>query len=159
VTRWLPFAAAAALAVGAVSVLVMVVQPAAPITRQDEARTLAAELRCPDCESLSVAESRTAAAAAIRTEIDQQLAAGRSPADIRASFVARYGEWILLEPMSPLVWLLPVLALLIGTALFGWWLFGRDRGRRSRPGVAPGMTQPSIAELERIREEAEGLDG
>ena len=145
----------------ALVVLLAVAQPAPPATRLEQARTLAAELRCPDCESLSVAESRTAAAAAIRAEIDQQLAAGRSPSDIRASFVARYGEWILLQPTNPLIWIMPVMALLVGVALFGWWLLGRrPRPEPSEaPAAAPLLPSGGSAERQRIRDEAELLDG
>ena len=115
---------------------------------------LAAELRCPDCESLSVAESRTASAAAIREAISQQLAAGRTPAEIRASFVARYGEWILLQPTSPLIWILPLVALLAGVALFGWWLLGR----RTAPEPVSAQID-TAADRQRVRDEAELLDG
>jgi cytochrome c-type biogenesis protein CcmH len=142
----------AALGIG---VLLVAVQPAAPTTRQEQARALAAELRCPDCESLSVAESRTAAAAAIRAEIDEQLAAGRSPADVRATFVARYGEWILLQPTGPFIWLVPIAALLAGVALVAWWL----RGRRSPSAAPPLSAGVAVAERQRIRDEAELLDG
>jgi cytochrome c-type biogenesis protein CcmH len=152
----------AALAVAAVTIAVLVawIQPAPAPTRQEQSRALAAELRCPDCESLSVAESRTAAAAAIRAEIDQQLAAGRSPAEIRASFIARYGEWILLQPTSPFIWIVPVIALLVGVAVLGWWLVGH----RSTSGAAttepdPATNAPATAERQRIRDEAELLDG
>jgi cytochrome c-type biogenesis protein CcmH len=155
VKRWALPAATLGLAALAIGALLVAVQPSAPATRQEQARALAAELRCPDCESLSVAESRTAAAAAIRAEIEEQLAAGRAPADVRASFVARYGEWILLQPTSPLIWLVPIIALLAGVAIFGWWLLGRRPSRAGEPqsvGVAP-------AERQRIRDEAEQLDG
>ncbi|HEX3219948.1 MAG TPA: cytochrome c-type biogenesis protein CcmH [Candidatus Limnocylindria bacterium] len=157
-TRWLPLAAALALAVAAVIVLVLLVQPAPPVTQEQQAAALAAELRCPDCESLSVAESRTAAATAIRAEISELLAAGRSPGDIRAAFVARYGEWILLQPTSPWIWLLPIVALLAGVALFGWWLLGRERPRRwpGTPALDAGATE---AERQRIHDEVELLDG
>jgi cytochrome c-type biogenesis protein CcmH len=144
--------AALGLAALAAAVLISVLQPPAVATADDQARALAAELRCPDCESLSVAESRTAAAAAIRAEIAEQLRAGRSPEDIRAGFVARYGEWILLQPVSPLAWLLPVGALLLGIAVYGWWLRGRDR---SIPSPPPATSE----ERQRIRDEAELLDG
>lgn len=153
--RWLLPAASLGVAALAIGVLLAAMQPAAPVRRQEQARALAAELRCPDCESLSVAESRTAAAAAIRAEIDEQLAAGRSPADIRASFVARYGEWILLQPTSALIWILPIVALLVGTALFGWWLLGR----RAAPPPPVAAVLGTAAERERIRDEAELLDG
>jgi cytochrome c-type biogenesis protein CcmH/NrfF len=136
-------------------VAVVLSRPAVPPTGEQQARELAAGLRCPDCESLSVAESRTAAAAAIRAEIAEQLAAGRSPAEIRQSFVGRYGQWILLEPTSPLIWLAPLVALLAGGAQFAWWL----RGARADP--APPSAEPSVgpAERRRVHDELEQLDG
>lgn len=154
--RWLLPAAAGGLFVAAIVVLIAVAQPAPPVTREQQARALAAELRCPDCESLSVAESRTTAAAAIRAEIDEQLAAGRTPEQIRATFVARYGEWILLQPSNSLIWLVPVVALLVGVALFGWWLLGR-RDAPSPPAGAPATMGSN--ERRRVRDEAELLDG
>jgi cytochrome c-type biogenesis protein CcmH len=160
VRRWRLPLAIVALGALAIGVLLAAGQPHAPAARADQARALAAELRCPDCESLSVAESRTAAAAAIRAEIEAQLAAGHSPADIRASFVARYGEWILLQPTSPLIWLVPVIALLAGVALFGWWLLGRRAA--SQAGDAKPPTSAPVAppaERDRIRQEAADLDG
>jgi cytochrome c-type biogenesis protein CcmH len=155
VRRWTLPAATVGLAAVAIGILLVAVLPSAPATRQQQARALAAELRCPDCESLSVAESRTAAAAAIRAEIAEQLAAGRSPADVRATFVARYGEWILLQPTSPFIWLVPIVALLAGVALVAWWL----RGRRSSRAATPLPGEVEAAERQRIRDEAELLDG
>jgi cytochrome c-type biogenesis protein CcmH len=153
--RWLLPAAAGGLAILAITVLVVVTQPAPLVTRDQQAQVLAAELRCPDCESLSVAESRTTAAAAIRAEIDEALAAGRTQDEIRATFVARYGEWILLQPTNALIWLVPVVGLLIGVALFGWWLLGRSATS------SPPASVSTVAsdERQRIRDEVELLDG
>ncbi|HJT64391.1 MAG TPA: cytochrome c-type biogenesis protein CcmH, partial [Candidatus Limnocylindria bacterium] len=64
----------AALVVGALLVL----RPATPPTQADQARAIAAELRCPDCAGLSAADSPTQAAAEIRREVEAQLAAGRT---------------------------------------------------------------------------------
>ena len=47
--------------------LVEALAPPAPLTRAEQAVQIAGELRCPDCQALSVAESQTAAAAAIPT--------------------------------------------------------------------------------------------
>jgi cytochrome c-type biogenesis protein CcmH/NrfF len=126
-----------------------------PPTAGQQATLLASELRCPDCQALSVAESQTAAAAAIRTEIAAQLAAGRSTSEIRDHFVARYGQWILLQPADPLVWLLPAVALLGGFAAFGWWL----RGTREEGSEAVPHTTLDEAQRRRIRDEIESLDG
>jgi cytochrome c-type biogenesis protein CcmH len=148
----LPTAIAALLALGAL-VLVDAVRPSAPLAQAEQAQQLAAELRCPDCQALSVAESQTAAAAAIRRQIVEQLAAGRTREQVRDYFVQRYGEWILLAPTSPLAWWLPPVALVAGIGLLGWWL---RRGRSVPPSADPVPPDPEIRS--RLREEVEQLD-
>jgi cytochrome c-type biogenesis protein CcmH len=143
-------AVAALLALGAL-VVVELVRPAAAPTQAEQARQIAAELRCPDCQALSVAESQTAGAAAIRRQIVEQLAAGRTPEQVRTYFVARYGDWILLAPSSPLAWWIPPAAVLLGIGVFGWWL-GRGRGAAAPTASTPGQAR------DRIREEVEQLD-
>ena len=147
----LPIAVAALLALGAL-VMLELVRPAAPPTQAEQARQIADELRCPDCQALSVAESETAAAAAIRRQIVEQLAAGRSPEQVRAYFVARYGEWILLAPPSPLAWWIPVAALVIGIGVLTWWL------RRGRAAAAAVMPAPQRVVRDQLRDEVEQLD-
>lgn len=84
----------------------------------ERAADLAAELRCPDCEGLSVADSPTSSARAIRRDIERRIAAGETDAQIRQAYVDRYGESILLNPegggLGLLVWGLPVVALVLG---------------------------------------------
>jgi cytochrome c-type biogenesis protein CcmH len=147
----LPIAMAALLALGAL-ILFDALGAAPPLTQAEQAAQIAAELRCPDCQSLSVAESQTAAAAAIRRQIVALLEAGQTPEQVRRHFVQRYGEWILLSPGSPLVWLLPAAAVLLGIGLLGWWL------RRGRSGRVPSERPPSDAIRDRIRDEVEQLD-
>lgn len=144
-------AVAALLALGGL-VVVELVRPSAAPTRAEQAEQIAAELRCPDCQALSVAESQTAAAAAIRRQIVEQLAAGQSPDQVRAYFVARYGEWILLAPTSPFAWWIPAVAIVVGIGAFGWWL-RRGRSRVAQPPPAPGQ-----AVRGQIRDEVDRLD-
>lgn len=146
----LPIAMAALLALGAL-VLVEALGPDPALTQAQQAAQIAADLRCPDCQSLSVAESQTAAAAAIRRQIAELMVAGQSADQVRQHFVERYGEWILLSPSSPLAWLLPLAAVLFGTGMLGWWL------RRGRSGAVP--TQPTDNRVrDRLRDEVEQLD-
>lgn len=53
--------------------------------------------------------------------VREQLAAGRSPDEVKAYFVDKYGEWILLRPRASgwnlLVYVLPLAVLLIGAAV------------------------------------------
>jgi len=89
-----------------------------PRTPAQRAHHLAAELRCPTCRNLSVADSDAAAARAVRSEIGRRVAAGESDAQIRAFLVSRYGGDILLTPpasgVGALAWVLPVVAVICG---------------------------------------------
>lgn len=91
-----------------------------PVDDAVAARThaLASELRCVDCEGLSVADSATQIARTTRADIAARVRAGQSDARIRRVYVDRYGESVLLKPASDgvgvLVWALPVAALLLG---------------------------------------------
>ncbi len=146
----LPIAVAALLALAGL-VVVTLLRPAVAPTQADQARQVASELRCPDCQALSVAESQTASAVAIRRQIVEQLAAGQTPDQIRAYFVARYGEWILLAPPSPIAWWIPPLAVVVGVGILAWWL-GRGRSAPAPP------LQPPATVRQRILDEVEQLD-
>jgi cytochrome c-type biogenesis protein CcmH len=88
------------------------------VTQRDRARDLATELRCPDCEGLSVADSSTSSARAIRADLRRRLVAGETDEEVRRAYVDRYGESILLKPegsgLGVLVWGLPVVVLVVG---------------------------------------------
>jgi cytochrome c-type biogenesis protein CcmH len=108
------------LGVVAVAVVAWVAWPSGSESPADRARTLAAELRCPDCESLSAADSQTQSARAIRRDLRDRIAEGQSDAEIRQVYVDRYGESILLKPeqsgLGLLVWGLPVLFVVLAGA-------------------------------------------
>jgi cytochrome c-type biogenesis protein CcmH len=162
-SRLLPVAALAALAAAAL-VVVGVLASTAPATDAERVEHLAAQLRCPDCEALSVAESRTRAADGIRHEISELVAAGRSDQAVRDHFVERYGQWILLAPADPLAWWLPVLVVLAAVVAFGAWLLhGRSavtRGGGAPPtGAAGAPATPHDGDARRVREELEAMDG
>lgn len=88
-----------------------------------EARTtaIAATLRCPVCQGESVQDSPAELAQEMRALVREQLRDGKTPDEIRGYFVARYGEWILLEPrmkgLNILLYAFPV-ALVIGGLAF-----------------------------------------
>ena len=149
--RWLvPGAAVALLAVVVVGALVM--PRSSTPTTGDRADALARELRCPDCQGLSVADSPTQSAVEIRRQIDELLASGASPDEVRAHFVARYGDWILLAPASPVLWAVPFAALALAAAALVAWL---ARARR-RPHIAASRLDDDVRR--RLHDEAEALD-
>lgn len=149
--RWLaPVALGALLAVAVVGALILprTTEP----TNAERADALARELRCPDCQGLSVADSPTQSAAEIRRQIDELLASGGSSDEVRAHFVERYGDWILLAPASPVLWAVPFVVLALGAAALLAWLM---RARR-RPRVAGSRPDDEVRRA--LREEAEAID-
>ncbi len=110
------------------------------------------ELRCPDCQGLSVADSPTQSAREIRRQIDVLLADGTSDDAVRQHFVDRYGEWILLAPTAAAAWILPFAVILAGMAVLG--APATDAGRSSG-GSSRLLTEE---ERRRIRADAEALD-
>lgn len=86
----------------------------------DRAYELEQRLRCPVCKTVSVAESPSETAAAMRQEIQQQVDAGDTDEEVLDYFRARYGAWVVLDPPvrgpTMLVWLIPVAALAVGIA-------------------------------------------
>ena len=150
-SRWLPTVAVGALVALAAVVAVLVMRPSAPPSPAERGDRLAAELRCPDCQGLSVADSPTDSARAIQAQIDDLIAAGATDREVRDHFVDRYGEWILLAPSAPMAWALPLVVVLAATGALVAWLM-------RRPGDGDAAPSVSAADRQRVREEAEALD-
>ena len=85
-----------------------------------EARTavVAAQLRCPVCQGLSIQDSPSELSQQMRAVVKDQLRAGKTPDEVKAYFISKYGEWILLEPKAQgfnvLVYAMPVLLVVLG---------------------------------------------
>lgn len=94
--------------------LVLAARPGVPASPDDRAAAIAATLRCPVCQGLSVEDSDSQTARDLRADITRRVQAGQSDAEIRRAYVARYGEWILLRPRSEgfgaVVWAVPAVA-------------------------------------------------
>ncbi len=86
------------------------------------ARALSKNLRCMVCQNESIDESNAPLAKDLRILVRERIQAGDSDAAVREFLVARYGEFVLLEPRlrsrTLLLWGIPLLVLVIGgTAL------------------------------------------
>lgn len=119
--------------------LAMVTVAATVVGAEDidmRAQAIAARLRCPVCQNESVADSPSELSSQMRVLIREKLAHGESEDQIIAYFVAKYGEWILLEPPRRgvlwVIWVVPVVALVVGLAAAARFL-GRVSGRLPRP--------------------------
>jgi len=113
---------------------------------EEDVRQISAELRCPVCQGLSVADSPSRMADQMRDLIRERLEAGESPEAVKSYFVERYGEWILLAPkregFNLLVWILPFVGLVGGAA----GLYGVLRRWKKRSGAAPAPVEPAYVE-------------
>lgn len=91
---------------------------AADTALESRVRAVASELRCPVCQGESIQDSPAALAQEMKAIVREQLAAGRTPDEVKAYFVEKYGEWILLRPKARgwnvLVYVLPLLVLVGG---------------------------------------------
>lgn len=98
----------------------------------EEARAAALmdEIRCVVCQGQSIADSNAELAGTMRALIRERIAAGQSPATVRAWLIARYGAWISYRPpLEPLTW--PLYAAPIALLVAGAWL-ARHRLRRGQ---------------------------
>jgi len=120
----------------------------------DRVAALSAQLRCPVCQSESVWDSPSETARAIRLLIGDQVAEGRTDEEIRSFFVARYGEWILLDPPATgrglVLWLIPAIVLVVGSVL----AVGRRRRTASRE-LTPDERALVAAEFDRRRHDVD----
>ena len=120
---------------------------------EERVRQLASELRCPVCQNLSVYDSPSGMATEMKDAIRERLQRGESPEQIRAFFVSKYGEWILLKPTSTgfnlVIWLLPFVAAVFGLGGILWVL--RRWAHRPKSGEPAEAVDPIY--LTRVREE------
>ena len=112
--------------------------------QEARAEHLFGQLRCLVCQNESIDDSQADLARDLRQIVRQQVALGRTDAQIKGFLVARYGEFILLKPTfsagNSLLWLAPLLIVLGGGAFFAV----RSRGGT---GLEPALTPDEEARL------------
>ncbi|WP_439659449.1 cytochrome c-type biogenesis protein [Lentzea sp. HUAS TT2] len=88
----------------------------------DRAYELEQRLRCPVCKSVSVADSPSDTAQAMRQVVREQIAAGRTDDQVIDHFRARYGDWVLIDPpmsgRTLALWILSAATIAAGATLF-----------------------------------------
>ena len=90
----------------------------AQTTSEIRARALYNELRCVVCAGQSIAESNAELAQDMRAQVNRLIDARQSDGEIRAWFVERYGDAVLmnppLKPLTYVLWAGPLVLLLLG---------------------------------------------
>lgn len=111
------------------------------------AEAIGATLRCLVCQNESIEESNASLAHDIRVLLRQLLAQGDTDAQARQAIVARYGEFVLLQPpVQPatyVLWFGPPAILLFGFAGIVLWL-------RRRPATTASVAPLSPQEQSRL---------
>ena len=113
------------------------------------ARAISRELRCLVCQNQSIDDSNADLAHDLRMIVRERLSAGDSDAQVKAYLVARYGDFVLLDPpfeaKTLILWLGPALVLLLGAG-------GIYAALRRRPAAAAPETPLNEAERQRLAE-------
>jgi cytochrome c-type biogenesis protein CcmH len=114
------------------------------------ARALDHEIRCVKCQSEALASSNADWAQDARRQIRELVADGASDAEVKDLFLARYGEFVLMDPPKSgstlALWLAGPAMLLIAVLGAAVYLRGRSRA------AAPGNDSLSAEEEARLRE-------
>lgn len=127
----------------------------------DDVLAVAKKLYCPVCPNTPLDVCETQACQDWRAQIRDQLSNGWTEDQIINYFVEQYGQRVLAEPQrsgfTSLVWLLPVLAVLLGL----WIAYEILKGWRSgQPTTVPIPERPQVAPevLARIEKELQEID-
>ncbi len=116
------------------------------------ARALSQEIRCLVCQNEPIDSSNADLARDLRILVRERLVAGDSDDDVKAFLVARYGDYVLLDPPMKLttyaLWFGPALILLLG----GLGVFLFFFGARRAPSAPAPLSAEERARLERLIE-------
>lgn len=130
---------------------------AADLALESRVQDLSHKLRCLVCQNETIASSRAPLAVDLRTQVREQLAAGKSEGEVIDFMVGRYGDFVLYQPplkaSTMLLWFGPGLFLLTAAG----WLLLRLR-RRAREMSAPELSPAERAEARRLLGDAESED-
>jgi cytochrome c-type biogenesis protein CcmH len=134
---------------GAVLCLAAASDPAerlADPAQEARARALFREVRCLVCQNESIDDSQAELASDLRKLVRDEIATGKSDAEVRAYLVSRYGEFVLLKPAiswgNAALWGAPFAVVVLGGALLAVNL------RRRRASEEPGLSPEETARIE-----------
>jgi cytochrome c-type biogenesis protein CcmH len=136
------------LLLGLITVVALVVGARAggERTAEERVQAISGQVRCPTCSGQSVGTSDAPAADAIRSQIREDVEAGRSDDTIRARLTDSYGDDILLNPprsgFAGLVWVVPVAAVIVA---FGGLALAFRRWEREAPSGPSGRDRALVA--------------
>lgn len=119
-------------------------------------------LRCPVCQGMSIADSPSEMAVNMKGQVKELLARGYTEEQILKYFELSYGQFVLLKPkfegVTGMVWILPVIALLVGGAVvfFKFRKLEHAPSAAVEPPPAAPAGEPEDPYLARVRDLVSG---
>ena len=114
-----------------------------------KAAEVAALIRCPVCQGMSIADSPSEMAINMKRQVRALLERGFTQDQILDYFERSYGQFVLLKPrfegVNTLVWLLPLVALAIGAAVV------IAKAKRLQKPSDPATQRPGDPYLDQVR--------
>ncbi|ODI62897.1 cytochrome c-type biogenesis protein CcmH [Salmonella enterica] len=136
------------------------VMPFKDEAQEQQFRQLTEQLRCPKCQNNSIADSNAMIATDMRRRVYDLMQEGKSRQEIIDYMVARYGNFVTydppLTPLTVLLWVLPLAAIVAG----GWIIVARTRRRvRLRREPLPADTPVARGLRTRLQNDAGNVEG
>ncbi len=113
-------------------------------------------LRCPVCQGMSVADSPSEMAVNMKHQVRELIARGYTQEQILRYFERSYGQFVLLKPkfqgVNTLVWILPLLALIVGIVAIFSMMGKRGDGQPvdETPQGENSVEDPYLAEVRKL---------
>ena len=111
-------------------------------------------LRCPVCQGMAISDSPSEMAVNMKGQVRELLARGYTEEQILKYFELSYGQFVLLKPkfegVTGIVWVLPVLALVLGGVVLFLKLRKLERPQATTevpPPAAPVVEDPYLARV------------
>ena len=122
-------------------------RPLPDAAQEARAQALFDGIRCVVCQHEAIADSPAGIAADMRGLVREQIAAGRSDADIQQDLVRRYGDFVLFQPPVRIgTWLLWFGPFALMAAVAAVLLF-RTRRRRIEPAALSPDEEARLAKI------------
>ena len=129
--------------------------PARPATdpldqgRERRVMRLGKLFRCAVCQGVAISDSPASMARAQLDKVRELVAENRTDEEIEQYFVARYGEWVLLEPkkdgLNAFLWLGPVI--LLGAGLLVILSQVKKKAPQAPPALEAPVTDDFLAQV------------
>jgi len=131
-------------------------EPLPDPAQEARAHRISKTLRCLVCQNQSIEDSNAGLARDLRKIVRERILAGDSDAQVREYLVARYGDWVLLNPpfkaTTYLLWVAPFALLLAagaGVAVF----YRRNRQRAASEAAPADLSADERRRLQKLMDE------